>query len=359
MSIPLVSFPQAFPAPKIAIVLINFGEPQAPTRAAAHRFLRQLLADARLVRLSKGMRWLAGSFMGLFFRSLRLAKACRAIGKPDASHLRRHTEKLAKKLARQLVAREHAVDVVHAMRYGEPGIPATLERLMEEGYERIVILPLYPQYADATTGAVMDAVGGSLMGQPNVPELRFVRDYHDHEGYIAALAESVRTYWEVHGGTDKLLMSFRGIRHDQAAGSDAYVHRCQQTAALLAARLGLNEAQFEVAFHSGLGFGMLKERPIESALIRLAADVPGRVDIVFPGVVTDGLDTLVEVDIEARKKYLHAGGQDLRLIACLNDGDPWVRALADIAEQHLLGWPTMQGKSETGALALRQTYRNP
>ena len=243
------------------------------------------------------------------------------------------------------------------MRYGQSAVKPVLERLVREGYERILILPLYPQYCDATTGSAMDAVAASLVGLSNTPELRFIRGYHEHEGYIGALAESVRTYWDMYGKPGKLLMSFRGIQNEHAERDSAYLSRCQRTAGLLAARLGLTEEQFVVAFQSGIAPGEIKEPHTASVLARLGREVAGRVDVVFPGLATDSLDTLVEVDIEARKQYLMAGGQDLRLIACLNDADAWVAALVDIAEQHLLGWPTMQNRTELGQLRTRRRYR--
>lgn len=345
--------------PKIALVLMNVGAPDAPTMAAARRFLKQLLKDSRIVEGSAGERWLSRNFFVLLYRSMKLAKRYAAIWKRDGSPLLAHTEKQAKKLARRLEAREHDVHVVHAMRYGTPQIKQALERLRQEGYERILFLPTYPQYGDATTGAAFDAVAAHYIGERNMPELRFVRDFHDHEAYVGALVELVRTYWETNGRADRLLMSFKGIQKDRGARGEAYVSRCQRTATMLAERLGLVEGQYVTAFQSCLGPGEWMDPHTTVTLEKLAKEGVGRVDVVFPGFVVDCLETLGEIDIDARQKFLNAGGKDLRVIPCLNDSEPWLRALAEITEQHLLGWPTMQKNSEVGqpSSSRRVTWR--
>lgn len=334
--------------PKIALVLMNLGAPDAPKIAAARRFLKQSLKDSRIVEGPRWKRWLSRNFFVLLYRSIRLAKRYAAIWKRDGSPLLAHTEKQAKKLARRLEAREHDVHVVHVMRYGTPFFKQALERLKQEGYERILTLPSYPQYCDATTGAALDAVAAHFIGERNMPELRFVRDFHDHEGYITALGELVRTYWETHGRPDKLLMSFRGIQKDRGERGEAYMNRCQRTASLLAGRLGLLEGQYEVAFQSCLGPGEWMEPHTTTTLERLAKEGAARVDVMFPGFIADCIETLEEVDIAARQKFLSAGGKDCRVMPCLNESEPWIQALAEIAEQHLLGWPTMQKNSEVG-----------
>jgi ferrochelatase len=338
---------------------MNMGTPDAPTIAAARRFLKRSLKDARIVEGSFGERWLSRNFFVLLYRSIKLAKRYAAIWKRDGSPLLAHTEKQAKKLARRLEAREHDVHVVHTMRYGAPQIKQTLTQLSQEGYERILILPVYPQYSDATTGAALDAVAEHVIGGRNMPELRFVRDFHDHEAYIGALVELVRTYWETNGRPDKLLMSFRGIQMDRAERGTAYLDRCRRTATMLAERLGLVEGQYESAFQSCLGPGEWMAPHTTVAMEKLAKEGVSRVDVVFPGFVADCLETLGEIDIDARQKFLNAGGKDLRVLPCLNDSEPWLRALTEIAEQHLLGWPTMQKSSEVGqpSSSRRVTWR--
>lgn len=334
--------------PKIAVVLINIGAPDAPTIAGARRFLKQFLKDPRILEVPRWKRCLLRNTFNLLYRSIKLAKRYASIWKRNGVPLLAHTERMAKQLGRRLEVREHDVKLVYAMRYGNPPLKQTLIGLKDEGYERILILPTYPHYSDATTGAVFDAVLTHYRSEQNMPELRFVRDFHDHEGYIGALAELVRTYWETHGRPDKLLMSFRGIQKDRGERGDAYVSRCRHTATLLAWRLGLVEGQYDVAFQSCLGPGEWMEPHMTSTLERLGKEGNGRVDVVFPSFIVDCLETLDEVDMAARQKFLAAGGKDLRIIPCLNDSEPWLLALAEIAEQHLLGWPTMQKNSEVG-----------
>jgi protoporphyrin/coproporphyrin ferrochelatase len=345
--------------PKIAILLVNVGAPDAPTIAAARRFLRQFLSDSRIVEGSLWRRWVARNVFTLFYRSIKLAKRYGSIWAKDGSPLLTHTEKQAKKMGRRLEMREHDVHVVYAMRYGNFPIKKALDRLKEEGYERILILPAYPQYCDATTGAAFDAVAAHFVGQQNMPELRFVRDFHDHEGYIGALVESVRTYWETHGRSDKLVISFRGIQKGLGKRAEDYMARCVRTAQLLAERLVLATGQYEVTFQSCFGPGEWVEPHIATTLEKLGKEGVRRVDVVSPGFVADCIETLEEIDIVNRQKFLSAGGKDFRVIPCLNESDQWLQAFAEIAEQHLLGWPTMQKNSEVGqpSSSRRPTWR--
>ncbi len=345
--------------PKIALVLINIGAPDAPTIRGVRRFLKQFLKDPRILEISRWKRGLSRNTFSLLYRSIKLAKRYAAIWKRNGVPLLANSEKQAKQLARRLESRQHDVKVVHAMCYGNPPIKQTLTRLKDEGYERILILPAYPQYCDATTGAVFDAVLSHYKGERNMPELRFVRDFHDHEGYVGALVELVRTYWETHGRPDKLLMSFRGIQKDRGERGEVYVSRCQRTAKMLVERLGLVEGQYDVAFQSCLGPGEWVEPHTAATLEKLGKAGAARVDVVFPGFIVDCVETLEEIDIVARQNFLSAGGKDLRVIPCLNDTEPWLLALAEIAEQHLLGWPTMQKSSEVGqpSSSRRPTWR--
>ena len=341
MSVQTVSQPTADSSHPIAVVLVNLGTPDAPTPTAVRRYLKPFLSDRRVVDLPRWLWWFVLNLFILPFRARKSARKYASIWSRDGSPLLVHTENQAKLLRGFLGERKHDVPVVHAMRYTSPLLTDVLERLKQEGCERILILSAYPQYCDATTGSVFDAVMSYYSGTRNIPELRFVKHFHDHEGYIGALTESVLAYWEANGRPDKLMMSFHGIRKKSQAQGDPYPDECQITARLLADRLGLTPNEYVVTFQSRFGRGEWLQPYTAPTLQKLAREGVRRVDVICPGFVADCLETLEEIAIEGRQEFLTAGGKDFHYIPCLNESNTWMYALAEIAEQHLLGWPTM------------------
>jgi ferrochelatase len=224
------------------------------------------------------------------------------------------------------------------MRYGEPSIGGTLARLMSEGCERVLVLPMYPQYAAATSASALDQVAGFLRRTRNVPEIRLVKHFHDHPSYIGALASLVQDHWRQSGRPDKLVMSFHGLPRFSLARGDPYHCECHKTARLLAERLELAESHWQIAFQSRFGRSEWIKPYTASTLADYGRQRVRRVDVICPGFVADCLETLEEIGVEGRKIFLGAGGKEFHLLPCLNERDDWVRALADIARQHLAGW---------------------
>ena len=331
---------------RIAVVLVNLGTPDAPTPSAVRRYLKPFLSDRRVVEIPRWLWWPILNGIILPFRSGKSARKYASVWMREGSPLRVHTEKQAKLLRGYLGERGHDVEVVPAMRYGNPSLPEVLGKLKQQGCERILILPAYPQYCGATTASVFDAVAQHYASERNMPELRFVKQFHDHEGYIGALAESVLAYWETNGRPDKLIMSFHGIQLRSQKLGDPYPQQCQETARLLASRLGLSPEQHLVTFQSRFGRAEWLQPYTAPSLEKLAREGVRRVDVICPGFVADCLETLEEIAIEGRQSFLTAGGKDFHAIACLNENDAWMHALAEIAEQHLLGWPTMMSKEK-------------
>lgn len=343
--VPDVPAGAAGPTP-IAVVLVNLGTPDAPTPSAVRRYLKQFLSDRRVVEVPRALWWLVLRLIILPFRAGKSAKKYASVWTRDGSPLLVHTQKQAKLLRGFLGERGHDVLVAHAMRYGNPSLPDVLDQLKQQGCERILILPAYPQYCGATTATVFDAVAAHYAGERNLPELRFVRDFHDHDGYIGALAESVRTYWDNSGRPDKLIISFHGIPKSSHERGDPYPEHCLQTARLLVKRLGLTPDQYVVTFQSRFGRAEWLQPYTDATLEQLARQGVKRVDVVCPGFVADCLETLEEIAIEGRQNFLTAGGKEFHAIGCLNESNTWMHALAEIAEQHLLGWPTMMSLSQ-------------
>ena len=222
---------------KSAIVLVNLGTPDAPTRPAVRRYLKQFLSDPRVVEIPRAVWNLILHLAILPFRSGQSAKKYATIWGREGSPLKVYTERQAAALHTVLAQRGHRdVEVAMAMRYGSPALPDVLDDLKARGVERIVVLPAYPQYSGTTTASIWDAVFDHYKKVRNIPELRLVKHYHDHEGYIEALAASVEAHWEAHGRGEKLLMSFHGVPKRTLLLGDPYHCECHRTARLLAAR---------------------------------------------------------------------------------------------------------------------------
>ena len=327
---------------KHAIVLVNLGTPDAPTRKAVRRYLKQFLSDPRVVEIPRAVWKLILHLAILPFRSGASAKKYETIWMREGSPLKVYTERQAALLQKVLATRGHQdVEVAMAMRYGSPALPDVLDDLKARGCERIVVLPAYPQYSGTTTASVWDAVFDHYKQVRNVPELRLVRNYHDHEGYIEALAKSVEAYWEAHGRGEKLLMSFHGVPKRTLQLGDPYHCECHKTARLLAARLGLGPDQYLVTFQSRFGRAEWLQPYTAPTVQQLARDGVRRLDVMCPGFTSDCLETLEEINMEVRHDFESNGGQEYHYIPCLNDSQDWITGLAEVAEQHLVGWPTI------------------
>jgi ferrochelatase len=207
-------------------------------------------------------------------------------------------------------------------------------------------LPAYPQYSATTTASIYDAVFAHYAQVRNVPELRFIKHYHDHEAYIQALKESVLAYWAMHGTPDKLIMSFHGVPKRTLLLGDPYHCECQKTARLLAQQLGLGPEQYQLTFQSRFGKAEWLQPYTAPTLQKLAKQGVGRVDVMCPGFTSDCLETLEEIAIEAKQDFLRAGGKEFHFIACLNQAPAWIAGMASLAEEHLIGWPTTESERE-------------
>ncbi len=324
---------------KTAILLVNLGTPAAPTPAAVKRYLREFLSDPRVVEIPRAV-WkpvLHGVILNV--RPRRSAARYAAIWMPEGSPLRVYTDRQAKLLQGLLGERLKAPLVVeYAMRYGEPSIDAVLAKLKRARCERILVLPLYPQYAAATTATAFDRVCAGLARTRNVPETRFVKHFHDHPAYIRALGDLVRERWRAHGRPDKLVMSFHGLPRATLERGDPYHCECQKTARLLAEDLELAADAWQIAFQSRFGRAEWLKPYTASVLAELGRVGARRVDVICPGFVSDCLETLEELGIEGKSIFLGAGGKRLELLPCLNDRPGWIEALAAIARDHLGGW---------------------
>ena len=326
-----------------AVLLVNLGTPDEPTPAAVRRYLREFLSDPRIVEIPRLLWWLILHGVILRVRPAKSAAKYASIWTPAGSPLAVWTTRLTTLLQGYLGERGHRPPVMlvrHAMRYGQPSVASVLDELKAANATRILVLPLYPQYAAATTASVNDAVMAWMLVQRRQPELRFINHYHDDAGYIEALVQRVRSHWTIHGRGERLVLSFHGVPERSLHLGDPYHCECHVTARLLGERLGLAKGELTVTFQSRFGKAKWLTPYTEPTLVALAVQGVKRVDVMCPGFVTDCLETLEEIDQEARAAYLAAGGESFNYIPCLNDQHEWIAALAAIAQRHLQGWPT-------------------
>lgn len=342
----------------VGVLLVNLGTPEAPTARAVRAFLRQFLSDPRVVEIPRLLWWPILYGLILTTRPRRSARQYAKIWTEEGSPLRVHTRCQAQLLSAALKRRySQPLAVDWAMRYGEPAISRVLARLAAQGCDRVLVIPLYPQYAASTTASTYDAVLAATAQMRNVPALRLVKHFHDHPGYVRALAQSVSEYWQANGRPDKLVMSFHGVPRFTLERGDPYHCECQKTARLLAEALGLAPEQYVVSFQSRFGrTEWLKPYTIDTVRA-LGAGGARRIDVVCPGFVSDCLETIEEIGLLNREAFLHAGGKEFHRIPCLNERDDWIDALASIAAANLAAWanePWDQAAAEIGAAASRR-----
>ena len=327
-------------AGRTGILICNLGTPDAPTAEATRRYLAEFLGDRRVVELPR-LPWLM-LLHGVILRTRPKQSAAKyqTVWMEEGSPLLVWSQRQESLLRGYLGERGHQVSVRLAMRYGQPSMESGLDALRQQGCTRILVLPLYPQYSCSTTASVADAVSTWSQRARHVPELRLVHSFHDDEGYIEALAETVRQPWLDDGRPDHLVMSFHGVPQAMIDAGDPYQAECQQTATLLAARLGLKPDQWTVSFQSRFGRARWIGPATDAVLQQLGRAGTKRVDVICPGFVADCLETLEEIAMEGRDDFQAAGGGELRYLPALNDHPAWIRALANLAERHLQGWPT-------------------
>ncbi len=328
-------------APKIGILLINLGSPEAATPAAVRTYLREFLSDPQVVEIPRPIWWLILNLFVLTTRPGASARRYAQVWTRDGSPLQVHTAKQTNMLRGYLGERLKQPHVVeYAMRYGKPSIREKLETLKAQGCDRILLLPLYPQYSASTTATAFNAAFDTLARMRNQPAVRTVRHFHDDEGYIKAVAQSINDYWMKNRRGDHLVLSFHGVPRRTLDLGDPYHCECFKTGRLIAEQIGLKPDFYTIAFQSRFGRAEWLQPYTTSVLKELAHKKTARVDVACPGFVSDCLETLEEIAIEAKGDFVKAGGKDLHYIPCLNERDDWLHALTDIVLKNVLGWTT-------------------
>ncbi len=338
---------------RTAVLLCNLGTPDAPTASAVRRYLAEFLGDHRVVEIPRLLWLVILHGIILRFRPAKSAAKYASIWTPEGSPLKVWTQAQATRLQQWFDAQGQHVVVRWAMRYGSTSIASELSALKAQGVTRVLMVPAYPQYSATTTASVFDAAYKWAQQTRAIPEMRFINRYHDHPQYIAALAESIRQQWATRPRPEVLVMSFHGVPERTLHLGDPYHCECFKTARLLAESLGLNKDQYKVTFQSRLGRAKWLEPYTEPTLIAMAQSGVQSVDVVCPGFTSDCLETLEEINMEARHAFLSSGGQNFHYIACLNDTPQWIEALGLISQQHLAGWPLTERAASPALAASR------
>jgi ferrochelatase len=347
--------------PRLGVVLVNLGTPESPTPAACRRYLGEFLSDPRVVEIPQLVWKVILHGIILRVRPKKSAHAYASVWTDAGSPLRVFSDALTVKVRQELERlMPGPVSVALAMRYGEPAIDSVLKELQAQGAERLLILPLYPQYSGATTGSVADAVFASLSRWRWVPELRFMGAYHDDQSYIKAIADSIRAHRKDHGESDRLLISFHGMPRATLKAGDPYYCHCHKTARLVAEELALEEHQWEMAFQSRFGRAAWLQPYVVERLEALPAEGVRHLTVVCPGFASDCLETLEEIAMQGRDSFLQAGGERFDYVPALNADAAHAGLQAARILQHASGWPETSADYDPrrieDAMALSRTY---
>jgi protoporphyrin/coproporphyrin ferrochelatase len=315
------------------------GTPDSPTYFAVQRYLREFLSDRRVIDNSR-LIWLPLLYgVVLPFRPLRTARNYRKIWMKEGSPLAVYSQRLAAKIA-ALLSGEYGgqVSVELAMTYGKPAITRAIQCFAGTGIDKLLVLPLYPQYCSSTTGSVVDGTNRALKRWRTLPQVRTISDYHDDPGYIAALSGHIQRHWAQAGERSHLIFSYHGIPDSYVAKGDPYRSQTETTTRLTATRLGLNETQWSHCYQSRFGRVAWLQPYTLDKLKELTERGVRKVTVASPSFAVDCLETLEEVAMEYRDRFLEWGGERLTLVPGLNDDDDHAAALTALIKNKLEGW---------------------
>lgn len=351
--------------PAVGVLLANLGTPDAADAPALRRYLAEFLWDPRVIEMSRPLWWLILHLAILPFRPKKSAELYQKVWTPEGSPLlvisRRQAAAFESILKAEIGTPVH---VALGMRYGNPSMKSALRELAAKGCRRILLLPLYPQYAAVTSGSTFDALATEVTAWRWVPEMRIIQHYHDEPGYIRSLAATIREAWADGSQAEKLLFSFHGIPQRYFEAGDPYFCHCHKTARLVAEELGLPKDRYVVSFQSLFGREEWLKPYTDKTMEGMAKSGVRSLDVICPGFSADCLETIEEIDGMNREIFLHAGGERYRYIPALNDRSDHMRFLADLAIRNLQGWIEPAGawdaeraRSEAAASARRAEAR--
>ena len=328
---------------KIGVLLSNLGTPDAPIKKAVKPYLRQFLSDTRVIE-PPPPKWIWNIILNAVILNLRPRKSAKAYqtvwdthgeGSPLLSIAKRQKLAIISELNNQA---PEQYEVALGMCYGKPSMKSALDELEEKGCNKIIVLPLYPQYAASSTGSVFDAVAKELLSWRNVPDLRFISNYSEEEMYIDALANSVKEYQKLHGKPDFLLMSYHGIPKRYFDKGDNYPCQCCRTTFLLAKKLNLKPSEYQMSYQSRLGVAEWMKEYTDQTLKSLPNKGIKNVQVICPGFSADCLETIEEISVENKDYFIESGGEKFGYIPALNDRSDHIEFLTQLLIDNSANW---------------------
>ncbi len=323
--------------PKVGVLICNLGSPDAPDKKAVRRYLKQFLSDPRVIQpvVAKWIWWLILNVIILNTRPKKSAKLYQSIwnkfgkGAPLVAITEKQLLALQKKFSNT------NIHVEMAMRYGNPSIQSGMDKLLKRNIDKLIVLPLYPQYSRTTTESTFDEIHQIKKATNNFPSLQLISNYHTHPRYIKALKQSIEKHWQQHGKPQKLIISFHGIPKIYAENGDIYPQHCDETADLLIKALELKTEDYLVCYQSRFGKLEWLQPYLDKTLQSLPAQGVTDVQVICPGFAADCLETLEEIEQENRDYFLQAGGKKYSYIPALNETDSHISLLESVITKHL------------------------
>jgi ferrochelatase len=327
---------------RTGLLLTNLGTPDAPTTPAVRRYLTEFMSDQRVFEYPRLFWWLLTRGVILNTRPRKSAAKYRSIwwegGSPIAVISKQQQAAIRERLQARLMT---DMPVALGMRYGNPSIESALEELRQANVQRLLVLPLYPQYSATTVGSTYDAVFDVLKRWRWMPEVRTINEYHAEPAYIDALVNGIRTHWSKHEQPEKLLFSFHGIPKRYFTAGDPYYYQCMKTVELVTEKLNLPQERYSVAFQSRFGTEPWISPYTDETLIGWGKQGVKSVHVICPNFSADCLETLEEIEVENRENFLHAGGKTYDYIPALNDSPDHMDMLTNLAIRKMIGWPEL------------------
>jgi ferrochelatase len=322
-------------SPRQGILLCNLGTPDAPRPAELRRYLKEFLSDPRVVEIPRLLWWMILNLIILRIRPRRSAKLYQSVWTEAGSPLMLYSQGQVKAVKQCLAEKYGDIPVVLGMRYGNPSMASAIKELTDQNVRDIIVLPLYPQYAGATTGSTFDAIAKTFTQLRWVPELQFINGYHKSEGYLEALCTTIKRHIEAHGQPDKFVFSYHGTPERYLKNGDPYHCFCHQTTRLVREKLGFDETQVMTTFQSRFGREPWLQPYTDNTLEQLPGDGVKHVAVICPGFSSDCLETIEEINMEGRESFIESGGEQFHYIPCLNDDPAHIDALVSILEKRL------------------------
>ena len=319
---------------KIGVLLCNLGTPDSFQTSDVRKFLKEFLSDGRVVEIPKFIWWFILNGIILIFRPKKSAKLYESVWTKEGSPLLVYSEKLVSKLLKEL---PNNYEIELAMRYGNPSIEEGLIALKKKNCRNLIVLPLFPQYSGTTTGSVFDEVSRVLSKWRWVPNLNFINSYHDDEGYIIALSDSIKEKLE-NESPQKIVFSYHGIPKRNFIKGDPYHCLCKKTTRLVAERLGLNEDKYITTFQSRFGRAEWLKPYTSETMENLPSENIKNILVVAPGFSVDCLETIEEIDDENKEIFINAGGEKFGYIPCLNDSQQHIHFIRDFLQKQTYIW---------------------